>query len=158
MSKNFAIVIDKCQANNYLSSKLVNANVIAITPDAYYFLKNKKIKNLTNPFLILKNYDYKKIVVSNKILSNKIKVLFKSNVDFSSVQKENFKNYLLLINSTLNYIWLSLPNHYYFFVFNNNQITKLSKVNAHSFILKYIKFKKIGIFKNKNKKKIYNFY
>ncbi len=158
MSKNFAIVIDKCQANNYLSSKLVNTNVIALTPDAYYFLKNKKIKNLTNPFLILKNYDYTKIVVSNKILSNKIKVLFKSNVDFSSVQKENFKNYLLLINSTLNYIWLSLPNHSYFFVFNNNQITKLSKVNAHSFILKYIKSQKIGIFKNEIPNNVYKFY
>jgi len=65
--KNFAIVVDKCHANNYLKSKLINTNVIALTPDAFYFLKNEKNEIIKKIFDTHDDFQLAKLVYKNKL-------------------------------------------------------------------------------------------
>jgi hypothetical protein len=152
------VIVDIDQAKNYLNIELKSSIIIALTPDAFFFLKNNKIKNLKSPFNLQSKKLHKSLVMQNMFLKKKIIRLFNTEKKFSSFEKENLKNILLQINSTINYIWLTLPNTKFIYVFKKNKILKLKPLEAHSEILNYIFLKKMGIFKLSVPNSVYSFY
>ena len=58
MKKNFVVIVDEYQAKKYFTDQIKNATILALTPHYFFFFKKKHIKNILNPYLILKKKTY----------------------------------------------------------------------------------------------------